>query len=89
MVDVLNGVYEFLRTRHHGVRIYGGYVEVTKTQHALQLTISEGVCVISVFKIGNRGKPGFGLLVTDKRFDLSDPSSLQAIYEYVSSRNWR
>jgi len=81
MVDVLNGIYEFLRVRYLSVQIYGGYIEVTKTKHVLQLIINECDCVVSVFKVN--------LLITCKRFDLTDPYSLQAIYEYISSRSWR
>jgi|2_EtaG_2_1085320.scaffolds.fasta_scaffold00647_6 hypothetical protein len=92
---LLKCVYEYLRERGVVAELYNGYVEVVRRRKRLNLAFVDGLVLrvgVSEFQacaprveygsVVNGDQVGVGY----RDFDISDPNSLQGIYEFVTSK---
>ena len=90
-VQLLCGVYEYLKERLINVSLYSEcgteYVEVIKNKHVAQIDMHATGMIDCHVHDAHPKRPYPP--IDNRLFDIADPSSLQAIYEYVSSKRWK
>lgn len=91
---LLKCIYEYLRERGVGhASLYNGYIDVPRRRKRICIAFTgetEVTCEVSQFDPGDAGRGGDILPdqvpVTYGSFDMCDPNSLQAVFEFVMSK---
>jgi len=91
---LLKCIHEYLMER--GVvqaTLYGSYIDVPRRRKRIVIAftgVTEVTCEVSEYDPGDVGRGGDRLpdnvQVGDRSFDMCDPGSLQAVYEFVMSK---
>lgn len=85
-MNVLTGICQYLIDRNVSAKLYSGYIEVQRNATSINIEFSDEASSSVEIKVYRPSIPDNWTVVNSALFDLLDPNSLQAIYEFVTLR---